>query len=189
MYIPKSLLAVCSKDPSRPALRHVYVDTTHPCAVATDRYHLVVCPVVLTEDDVSGYVPREAILAAHALPKKHPQRGEVAHGTHTTTVCGTEAVYTNPFSTGTADTVVPRYPDWQGCVPKEPGTLLVQTAFNWAHLDNIASVLYERASAGTPRILVLSFFAETLPIIRVTMRSPSPTALFAWGLIMSVKLP
>lgn len=113
MYIPKSLLDCVSKEVTRYAITNVYVDVGAKKALATNGQFLVALPIVPEPDEVSGYVPAEAIRAAAKMPKH--RKGVICHTEQTTLVNG--ILYPNPHAENP-----PPFPDWQQLIPAHHAT-------------------------------------------------------------------
>ncbi len=162
MYLPKSLLAICSKDSARyTAIDHVYVDVDEKVAVATDGHRLVTYAVVPEAEEVSGYVPREAI--EHAWKQKGAFQGVLRHLADVTLVESTS--FPNPYAGQDA----PTYPDWRTLTP--PG-VPSQIALNAEFLLALARVL----SPDKPEV-TLAFTPGKLGPIVVTGAREDSTGL------------
>src|ERR1041385_8980251 len=136
MILPKALLKICSSlDERRYAITHVYVDVEQQCAIATDGHKLVYYPVEPDTDagEVSGYVPKDAILAA---ANNKPFIGLMFHKAKDTTVPG-KRTFPNPYAT---DDPPPKYPDWSSILVY-PEQQYHHLCFNAKYLLEIADVL------------------------------------------------
>ena len=137
MYLPASLLAICSTDPARPSLNHIYIDAQRGRVIATNGYMLAAIPAGLEEWETGGYVPAAAVKMADT--QKGIAKGHLYHQAQTTLVVGTGASFPNPFSD---DASPPPYPDWTCVVP---ALITRSLAINVDALHALAKVLCGQA--------------------------------------------
>ena len=135
MIIPKALLKICSTDSTRHTISHIYVDIEASAAIATDGHKLVYYPIQVEEgaDEVSGYVPKDAILAAAT---NKPFCGLIIHREKDTLVPG-KGTFPNPYA---GDDPAPKYPDWEPIIAY-PEEHYHHITFNARFLADIADVL------------------------------------------------
>ena len=96
MQLPKSLLKCCSADSTRYGINHIYVDVETGEAFATDGHLLMVVPITPEESEVSGYIPADALKAAHE-PSQKALKGVLLHHASETLVPG-KGTFPNPFT-------------------------------------------------------------------------------------------
>ncbi len=113
MYLPKTMLECVSTDKTRISIDHVYVDVEEKLAIATDGRVMALVPIEPTDGEVSGYVPREAILQADKC--KDPWKGVLMHYNDETLVAGSHVRIPNPFHGET----VPPFPQWKQVIPQD----------------------------------------------------------------------
>ena len=112
MYLNKTILECVSTDKTRPSIGYVYVDVDEKLAIATDGHVMALVPIEPTDGEVSGYVPREAILQADKC--KDPWKGVILHQEGETLVTGSMVKIPNPFQGETA----PPFPQWKQVIPQ-----------------------------------------------------------------------
>ncbi len=135
MFLDKALLNCVSSDVTRSSIAHVYVDVTDQIAVATNGHAIVVVPITPDPEEVSGFVPREAILEAAKLPKS--RKGQLTHLAKTTVV--NRIAYPNP---GTDSEEPLTFPEWRQLVPRVLMQQAPQLSFNSALLADLGHALH-----------------------------------------------
>ena len=113
MYLDKTILECVSTDKTRTSITHVYVDVDAKLAIATDGHVMALVPIDPTDGEVSGYVPREAILQADKC--KDPWKGVILHQEKETLVAGSMVKIPNPFQ----GTPAPPFPNWRDVIPQD----------------------------------------------------------------------
>lgn len=113
MYLNKTILECVSTDKTRLQLGYVYVDVAEKLAIATDGRIMALVPIEPTDGEVSGYVPREAILQADKC--KDSWKGILMHYDEDTLVAGSMMRISNPFHGETA----PPFPQWKQVIPQD----------------------------------------------------------------------
>ena len=113
MYLNKTILECVSTDKTRTSIGYVYVDVVEKLAIATDGCVMALVPIEPEPGEVSGYVPREAILQADKCLK--PWKGVILHQENETLVVGSMVKVPNPFQGETA----PPFPQWKQVIPQD----------------------------------------------------------------------
>lgn len=165
MHLDKSLLDCVSSDKTRYSLSEVFVDVDEKLAIATNGHLLVMVPIDPAEGEVSGYVPKDAIL--EAAKQKGSFKGLLIHQQTHTIANGIS--YPNPFSD--ADKPVTFPVDWKRLIPayaNEPCLV----GFNASYLGDIAAVISDPKNPAVGLTLDLTKSVEAVIVVS-GLRTPS----------------
>ena len=171
-----------SKDPARPILTYVYLNTETRTLEATDAYRAVVVPVEVEEGDESGLIPAEALKAQRKASKYSPASLSVNGDIRLSTPEGEQS-----WRKGEG-----QFPNLHQLTPEEWSTFRI--ALNPKHLLETAKALDGQGEHVTLEFVRqaekdegedVGVFPSNMRPIRVTVRNGGDS----YGILMPIRIP